>query len=234
MLGGPTEQNALWAKAREKLVADGVKVPPAMMMAGARARTRENFIDARYYFAPMQAGRDDVWMTPDPVAALQAWADLAQRGLEFGVRGRLPAADAELPSPWDRNAVRSGLIEQAHLPLVELAAEGALDDASLKQQMAAADVALVDREQQRWSLWKRSGYKVATYKVASWVDALAVSWLVTGSATQTLGISVAGSAIRPLLAYANEIGWANSGIGKPPASLVPVDFAEIGRDRPAE
>jgi uncharacterized membrane protein len=234
MLGGPPEQNPLWAKAREKLAADGVKVPQAMMMAGARARTRENFLDARYYFAPMQAGRDDAWMTPDPVAALQAWADLAQRGLELGVRGRLPAADAELPSPWERNAVRSGLIEQAHLPLVELAAEGALDDASLKQQLAAADVALVEREQQRWSLWTRSGYKVATYKVASWVDALAVSWLVTGSATQTLGISVAGSAIRPLLAYANEIGWANSGIGKPPASLVPVGFPEIGRDRPAE
>jgi hypothetical protein len=205
-----------------------------MMMTGARARTRENFIDARYYFAPLQTGRDDAWMTPDPVAALQAWADLAQRGLELGVRGRLPAADAELPSPWDRNAVRSALIDQAHAQLVDLAAEGALDEAGLKQQLAAADVALAEREQQRWSLWKRSGYKVATYKVASWIDALAVSWLVTGSATQTLGISVAGSAIRPMLAYANEIGWAHSGIGKAPASLVPVDFPEIGRDRAAE
>ena len=235
ILGAPDDKNPLWVQARERLAADGVSVSSVMLMVGARARTRENFLDARYYFAPTpgmtKPGHEDAWMTPDPVAALQAWADLVQPDLELGVRGRLQASAAELPSPWEMGVVKAGLIAQARGSLEELAAAGALDEASLTRQLAQADTAMVEREQQRWSLWKRSGYKVATYKVASWVDAFTVSWLITGSTAQTLGIAVVGSAIRPVFAYVNEIGWAHSGIGKPPASLVPVDFPEIGRDQ---
>ena len=35
---------------------------------------------------------------------------------------------------------------------------------------------------------------------------------------------------RPVMAYVNEIAWANSGIGKAAATLASVDFPEIFRD----
>jgi len=226
----------LWTKARERLAADGVSLPRAMLMVGGRARTRENFLDARYYFAPPRtmsgAGREDSWLTLDPVAALQAWGDLAQPSIELGVRGRLPASGAELPWPWQADTVKAGLLWQAHVPLEELAAAGALDGPALGRQLAEADAAMAARERQRWSLWTRSAYKVATYKAASWVDAFMVSWIVTASPAQGAGLVVGGSVIRPMFAYANEILWAHSGVGKAPASLVPVGFPEIGRDQP--
>jgi uncharacterized membrane protein len=224
--------NALWDKAMARLQADGVALPRSLMMVGARARTRENLLDVRYYFAAPPAltsrDRDDTGLTADPVAALQSWADLMQEPIELGVRGRIPAAELQAPWPWDADATTTALVEQTHAPLLALAAAGALDEPTLRSQLVLADAALTDRERQRWSLWSRSAYKVATYRSASYLDSVAVSWLITGSVGQSMAFATINGLARPVMAYVNEIGWAHSGMGKAPATLLPVEFPEIG------
>jgi uncharacterized membrane protein len=227
---------SLWGKAAARLTASGMALPPAFMMVGARARTRENFLDVRYYFLPDPAltHRDpqDTGLTPDPIAAMQAWADLAQEPIELGVRGRLPATNIALPWPWQANVVKDALVWQARGPLEDLAAIGVLDDSALLHQLALADHALVDRERQRWSVWERSAYKVATYRAASFVDTTAVTALVTGSVGLGVGNASFTAVFKPMVAYANEILWAQAGIGKAPASLLPANFPDIGHDLP--
>ena len=235
LVGEGGEHNPLWTRARERLATDHVAVPPALLMTGARARTRENFIDARYYFAPPSGageGRQDAWLSLDPTASLQAWADLAQPSLELGVRGRLPPRDADLPWPFPAEAVQVALEQQTHVPLEALAAAGALDQPALAEQLREAEAAATDREHQRWSLWTRSAYKVATYRAASWFDSFGVSWFITQSANQGIAFASINAVLRPMLAYANEIGWAHAAVGKAPASLLPAGFPEIGRDQP--
>jgi uncharacterized membrane protein len=236
LVGQGGEDNPLWTRARERLAAGHVALPPALLMTGARIRTRENFVDARYYFAPPAGageGREDAWLSLDPIAALQAWADLAQPSLELGVRGRLPTHEAELPWPFPAEAVQIALERQTRAPLEDLAAAGALDQRTLADELREAQAAAAEREHQRWSLWTRSAYKVATYRAASWFDSFGVSWFVTQSVNQGVAFASINAALRPLMAYANEIGWAHSSIGKAPASLLPVNFPEIGRDQPA-
>jgi uncharacterized membrane protein len=94
-----------------------------------------------------------------------------------------------------------------------------------------ADVALAERERQRWSLWARSAYKVATYRVLSYFDAIAVSWIITTSSEQSFAYATINAVAQPIMPYVNEIGWAGSGVGRAAASLQPVDFPEIGSDR---
>jgi uncharacterized membrane protein len=218
------KNDALWAAVRTRLAEAGVIIPPALLVVGARARTRENYIDARYYFPT-----DGAMSEAGP--ALQAWADLVQLPLELGVRGRLPPSVAEVPGPMQVADVQAALIRQAHAPLERLHAAGAIDDAEFQRQLAQADAALAERERQRWSLWKRSAYKVATYRALSYVDAITVSWIITFSPEQSFVYATINAVAQPIMAYANEIGWAGSGVGRPTASLLPVDFPEIGRDR---
>jgi uncharacterized membrane protein len=240
-----TNATGLWGGAAPRLVAEGVDLPPVLMMVGARARTRENFLDVRYYFpadpASLAQSLPDQGLSPSrlaesPVlreraAALQAWADLLQEPLEQGLRGRLSSGAAVLPWPWQTEAVAASLARQVQQPLRDLAAAGAIDPLALKRQLALADAALVERERQRWSLLWRSAYKVGTYRVLGYVDAVAVSWLVTASANQGFAYATINAVVQPILAYANELGWAAMGIGRPPAALLPVEFPEIGRDR---
>jgi hypothetical protein len=239
---GATEPlNPLWDTARRRLVDAGVRLPTTLMMVGARARTTGNFIDARYYFAPdramMAAGlsgellaADTVGAMPpvlERVAALQAWADLLQLPLERGVRGRLGADEATLPWPWPGAAVKDALVQQAHAPLLALRAAGAFDDAELQRQLALADAMLVERERQRWSLWQRSAYQATTYRVASYVGALAVSWIITASPAQTVAYATINAVAQPIMAYVNAAG---SGTAQP-AATTPVNFPEIGGDQ---
>jgi uncharacterized membrane protein len=227
--------NPLWATALKQLETAGIAVPASMMMAGARARTRANLLDVQYYFTPAVAltsrDRDDTGLSADPVAALQAWADLMQEPLELAVRGR-PSPARQLPWPWDAPAVNAALVDQTQGPLLALAAEGALDAAELRRQMAEATAEAAVRERQRWSLWSRTAYKVATYRAASYVDSVAVSWLVTGSPGQGFAFATLNAMTRPVMAYVNEIAWARSGIGRAPATLVTRDFPAIGRNLP--
>ncbi len=226
--------NGLWQTALVRLTSMGVSLPDAFMMVGARARTRENFVDARYYFLPdpamMHRDREDTGLTPDPVEALMTWADLLQEPLEAGLRGRRPLGNPELPWPWQTNAVKDALLWQVRGEMDELAGAGVLGGTELLNQLAQANRALTEREHQRWSLWERSLYKVGTYRIASYVDAVTVSWLVLGNVQQSVGYATLNSMIYPTIAYLNEIAWARSGIGKAPASLLPAGFPEIGRD----
>jgi hypothetical protein len=164
------------------------------------------------------------------VVALLGWADLVQMPIEQNVRARLPTASAALPWPWEMAAVRAVLISQAHA-LKRLHVVGAIDDADLQRQRALADAALAKREGQRWSLWARSAYKVATYRILSYFDAIAVSWIITLSPGQSLTYATINGVAQPIMAYANEIGWAGSGVGRAAASRQPVDFPDLGRDR---
>jgi uncharacterized membrane protein len=234
--------DSLWAVARARLAHSGISLPPVFLVVGARARTRESFVDVRYYFPPddaMQlsgvAGAIKVAASPglqEEAVALQAWADLLQQKLEFGLRGRLPSAEAELPWPERRSEVQAALLRQAHAPLEAMRDAGAIDDAELQRQLDVADAALAARERQRWSLWVRSAYKIATYRALSFVDAVAVSWVVTASPEQSFAYAGINAVVQPVMAYVNEIGWAGSGVGRPSAALRVVDFAEIGADQP--
>jgi uncharacterized membrane protein len=127
--------------------------------------------------------------------------------------------------------VQQALTAQAHAPLERLHAAGAIDDTEYARQLALADAALAERERQRWSLWTRSAYKVATYRALSYFDAVAVSWIITTSPEQSFAYATINAVAQPIMAYVNEIGWAGSGVGRAAAPLQPVDFPEIGRDR---
>jgi hypothetical protein len=227
--------NALWQAALERLRLDGITLPSNVWMVGARARTRENFIDVRYYFAADQmtqrAGDEVARLGPDAAKSLETWADLIQSPLELGVRGRLPGSAAEVPWPWQTSAVTIATIGQTRGQIEALAALGALDGGTAAQQLALADAAMADREQQNWSLWARSAYKTLAFRVVSNVDTLGVSWFVTGSPVQSVAYTVLNQMFRPLILYVNEIGWARANVGKAPASLSSVTFAEIGQEQ---
>jgi len=223
------EDNALWARARARLVEQGTTVPPVMTMVGARARTQGNFVDARYYFA-LPANQEPA-ASPELAAALQNWADLMQEPLELGVRGRLPPQESLTPWPGERDAVRSAIELQARGPLEALAAAGTIEPTVLQHQLAQADAAIADREQQRLSLWSRSFLKVATYRVSAYVDTFAVQTFFTASPAQGVVVASVHAVAKPIMAYGNELYWAHSGVGKAPATLLSASFPEIGADR---
>jgi hypothetical protein len=226
-----TRDNALWARALERLTADGIVVPRVLLLVGARARTQENFLDAQYYFAPPPGFADPGPDAPRPGlgAALEDWADLMQAPLELGVRGRLAPSEAPTPWPWDAAAVSAAIVAQARLPLEQLAAAGAIGPAALAHQLAEVDAAMAEPEQQSLSLWSRSFLKVLTYRISSSVDTFATQALVTGSPGQGVAVASIHAVFKPLLAYGNEIYWARSGIGKAPATLLSANFPEIGQ-----
>ncbi len=221
--------NSLWASARDRLAEQGVSVPPVLAMVGVQARTQENFLDARYYFAP-PAGGEPV-ASPELATALQDWADLVQEPLELGVRGRLALPVPSTPWPWDGDAVASATEAQTHAPLAALAAAGAIDPTVLQHQLAQADAANADRELQRLSLWSRSFLKVATYRMGAYVDTFAVQTFFTASPAQGVAVASVHAVAKPVMAYGNELYWAHSGVGKAPATLLSASFPEIGTDK---
>jgi uncharacterized membrane protein len=155
-----------------------------------------------------------------------------QEPLELGVRGRfLPWNARSIPWPWESGAVRMATTAQSHEPLTELAASGVLPPATLDHQLAQADAAIADREQQRLSLWSRSFLKVATYRIGSYIDTFAVQTFFTANPAQGVAVATTHAVVKPLMAYANEMYWAQSSTGKAPAALLSADFPDIGTDR---
>jgi uncharacterized membrane protein len=232
----PNDQAAgdpLWGGALDKLRLSKIDVPVAMMAVGARARTVENFLDVRVYFAtdasavmsrdrlegdrPMQIRID----------ALRAWSDLLDEPLTMGVRGREPIGSVAIPPPWPAMDVEQALIAQTRAPLQALRQEGALDEAGYQRQVGLAEVAGLRRDQERWSLWTRSMYKAATYRAATYVDSFAVAWALTGDIRQSLGFANFSGMLTPVVAYANEMGWGDTAKAQP----LPPNFPEIGLDR---
>jgi hypothetical protein len=63
------------------------------------------------------------------------------------------------------------------------------------------------------------------------VYTIAVSWIITLSPGQSLTYATINGVAQPIMAYANEIDCAGSGVGRAAASLQPVDFPDLGRDR---
>ncbi len=163
-------------------------------------------------------------------AQLAAWADLLQGELERGVRGRLDATAAALPLPWDSAAVAERRIAQARGTLDALLAASEIDRPTYEAALAAIEEAMREPETQGMTLWVRSLWKLGTYRVASIVDAVIVS-LFFMDATQTAILMAVNQVVRPASLYLHEIAWASSGVGRPAASLRPVDFDEIGANR---
>ena len=225
----PARDNPLWASARDRLAEQGVNVPPVLAMVGARARTQENFLDVRYYFAPPPGSESTA--SEATATVLQDWADLVQEPLELGVRGRLALRVPPTPWPWDGNEVRSAIAAQTHVPLAALAAAGSIEPAVLQHQLAQADAAAADRELQRMSLWSRSFFKVATYRMGAYVDTFAVQTFFTASPGQGVAVASVHAVAKPIMAYVNELYWAHSDVGKAPATLLSATFPEIGADR---
>ena len=136
---------------------------------------------------------------------------------------RLEHAGLTLPSPSEEP------VHAAVTRIRRLLAAGAIDQTEADRLIAVHAVS-IDVEHQAWSLWKRSAYKIVSYRIAATVDSLAVSWVITGSVYQTLAYAGINIVIKPFLAYANEIAWAGAGVGKPKASLLSADFADIGTE----
>lgn len=78
---------------------------------------------------------------------------------------------------------------------------------------------------------ERAAWKTFTYRAASVIDALAVSYVVLGSVTQTIGFSLLGEIVRPPSVYLHELAWARSGVGKSAAPGRALEVDEIGADR---
>jgi uncharacterized membrane protein len=134
-----------------------------------------------------------------------------------------------LPWPWPAEQVQAALARQAQAPLELLHAVGGLDDAGLQRQLALADAAASQRE--RWSLDGQSAYKVATYRVLSYFDAVAVSWIVTTSPEQSIAYASINAVAQPVMTYLRQNGWMGSADGQVSPPPPPVDFPEIGKDR---
>jgi uncharacterized membrane protein len=160
-------------------------------------------------------------------AELAAFAWVLQPELERGLRGRLPAGNPPLPEPGDLGMMRAHRLAALEGRL----GDGGLAPADRAATLREAEAAQRVPERQPWSLEARSFSKVVTYRIASTVDTLLVSWFVTGSAAQTLGFAGVNAVVKPVLAYVNELAWASSGVGRPRASLVPVELGPIGVDR---
>lgn len=212
----------LWAAARDRLRTEGVAVPPIMIEATGRTRTRENFLDARYYFPD----------SPDDPAAIIAWSSLLREPLELGARGRLPetltGSLAALPAPDTADTARRLLLRQARAPVDRLRDAGAIDVETHDRLARAAEDSALQPEHQGWSLWSRTLVKVGTYRVAAYLDTVATTWAVTGNPAQSFTLANAHAVIKPMIAYANEIGWAGAGAGGARAALLPASFPDIG------
>ena len=73
--------------------------------------------------------------------------------------------------------------------------------------------------------------KVATYRVAAYLDTFAVQTFFTASPGQGVAVASVHAVAKPVIAYANEIFWAQSGHGKAPAALLSANFPEISSDQ---
>lgn len=226
-----------WGAAVALLAREGTALPPAFVMVGAQARNTAHAVDLRLYL-PRPAGGDASWaahpLSPSgrggaaqaEALALEAYAALLQPALERGLRGLPPLQP--LPIPEDTAAVANWRQAQVQALLGQAEASGPIGQA---ERTAALRAASEVPERQDMPLFRRTFWKVVSYRIASTADTLLVSWAITGSATQTLGFAAANAVIKPFVAYANELAWASSGIGRPRASLVPVTLGEIGIDR---
>ena len=234
----PANETNLWHMAADRLTGDAVTLPPAMFEVGARARTREHFLDVRYYFAneadvstwPGKADTDPA--TQARVDSLRAWADLLQEPMERGLRAQAPVGGVALPAPMPIAAVDAALSRQIRAPLHYLRAAGAIDEAAYESQLKRAERDALFREQQRWSLWTRSLVKVATYRAGAYLDTIATTWVVLGNVGQAFSLANLNAVVKPVVAYGNEVGWAAVGIGRPREALLSASFGDIGPDRP--
>ncbi|MGE4047946.1 MAG: hypothetical protein AB7F35_24005, partial [Acetobacteraceae bacterium] len=233
----PATEDPLWGAALQRLRAEKVELPVTFLMVGARPRTRENFLDLRYYFAGdagammprARAAADPSMQTR--IDGLRAWADLIEDPALFGLRGQAAAGRQALPPPWPVEAVDKALITQSHDPIEAMRAIGALDDAGFQRQITLADRAAVQREQERWSFWTPSMYKETSDRMLDYVDIVTTSWAVTGSFDQSVTLANMHAVIRPVVALASGAGTTASATEAPQAAPLSADFPEIGVDR---
>lgn len=231
----------VWAAAKAFLAGRGVDPGRSWLMAGFRARVRPALLDVRYYVPPPRSGDATGWAasewsparisdSPERAAAvdqLRLWAAWMRDPVAMGVRGRLDGVELP-PLPSVQADILPALVAARVRTLDALRESGAIapDEYARQRELLEKVQAAPDRAEM--PLWARSAWKTLTYRVASIVDALAVSYAVLGSVTQTIGFSVIGEFIRPPAVYVHEMLWARSGIGRAAAPGKPQEFAEIG------
>jgi len=236
---------AVWASARQWLVAKRMRLDAQWLTAGFRAKTRAHAVDVRYYFAPPLPGlqepaawADSPWApdraVADPVrnaviAKLAAWAAWTRDAVADGVRGRIDA-DMLPPWPWEEGDLVRRLVERRLRALDELRALGAVDEETYAAQRKVLSEVVVAPERSELSLQLRAFWKTVTYRVASILDSLGVSYIILGSPLQSLGFAAIGEVIRPPAVYLHEIAWARSGVGRPPPAGAR-ELEEIGLSR---
>ncbi|MGE0224558.1 MAG: DUF2061 domain-containing protein [Acetobacteraceae bacterium] len=241
---GGGEGAAVWTAARTWLRQQGIEAGDIWLMVGLRARVRPTLLDVRYYFPPPDHERAAGWSAsawtparldaaPQRAAAidqLRLWAAWMRNPVALGVRGR--SDDIDLPPvPFGGTDILAALVAARMRALDALRDAGGIGPAEYGRQRAVLEQVQAAPDRADMPLWVRSAWKTLTYRVASIIDALGVSYLVLGSVTQTIGFSLIGELIRPPAVYLHEMAWARSGIGRPAAPARPQEFAEIGADR---
>lgn len=231
----------VWSEALAWLRGQGIEVGETWLMAGIRARIRPRVLDVRYHFPPPGPPVVAVpWAaspwTPAKVADAPARAEaVGQMGVfaawmreaaEAGVRGR-PDPTALPPPPFGADLLPL-LIAARLAPLEALREAGAVRGRRFETERERLTRPVIVPEQSEMPLWMRSMWKTFTYRVGSIADSLAVSYLVLGSITQTLGFAVVGEIVRPPAVYLHEMAWARSGIGRAAAPSKPQELPDIG------
>ena len=222
--------DSLWAAVLERLEVEKIAPPSTYLEAAARARTRENFLDLRYYVAE-PAGQTPPQGQPDPrLDAIVVWAALLQGPAELAVRGRLPSSLGLLPTITSGEAAREALIRQAKEPVDRLRDVGAINAETHTKYAEIAERTALQPEVQGWSLWYRSLAKVTTYRIGAYLDTVATTVVVTGNLGQSFTLANMHAVIKPVIALANEIGWVGGGVGSPRAALLTSSFPDIGKE----
>lgn len=231
MPAAEADGDALWTAVLNRLATEKIVLPPTYLEAAARTRTRENFLDLRYYFAepadptPPQ-GQDDPRLD-----AIVAWTALLQGSAELAVRGRLSPNQGALPAITSAAAAREALIRQAREPIDRLREVGAIDAATHTKYSEIAERTALNPEVQGWSLLYRSMAKVTTYRIAAYLDTVATTIVVTGNLGQSFLLANLNALVKPVIAFVNEIGWVGGGVGAPRAALLSSSFPDIGTEK---
>ena len=86
-------------------------------------------------------------------------------------------------------------------------------------------------EQAETPVWLHALWKTTSYRVAAFLDAMAVSYLMLGDPLQSGTFAIVGAAARPVAVYLHELAWTYSGYGRAAPAALSRDFPEIGLDR---
>lgn len=241
-VGGPPA----WVAARRLIEARRLRMGATWLVSGLRARTRTAAVEVRYYFPPPGPPEADAtswaespWaparIDAEParaaaVARLAIWSAWARDLVADGLVGQLTSA-RPLPWPWGSGDLAAALVASRLETLDALAAAGAVSGPDYRAQRQALEQLQVTPERAETPVWLHVLWKTLSYRVAAFLDAVGVSYLVLGDPYFSGAFATIGAVIRPAAVYLHDLAWTYSGYGSAAPALRSADFAEIGLDR---